>query len=79
MELGQYGKIDYKDGELALEAKVGEVSVKVAAPVGKIVVPVLKEKRAKFESGEIDLIKGTDLDKQAALMIIDAMIKELDK
>ncbi len=62
MKLAEGVTVDYVDGEVVLKAKVKQ-----------LVVAELEKVKAKFESGEIDLVKGTDLDKAAALAIISAL------
>ena len=62
MKLAEGVTVDYVEGEVVLKAKVKQ-----------LVVAELQKVKAKFESGEIDLIKGTDLDKSAALVVIAAI------
>lgn len=52
--------LDYVDGKVMLSAEVRA-----------LVAPALDSIKAKVESGEIDPIKGTDLDKQALLKAIE--------
>lgn len=59
MEITHGVTVEYKDGKI-----VGSVEVL------KLVNPVLDLAAAKVESGEIDPIKGTDLDKEALLKAI---------
>lgn len=58
--------------------------VSVGLEKGDIVVRVsvlseVEKLEQKFISGEIDLIKGTDLDKTAALLVLGNLKKELSK
>lgn len=62
MEVAKGVTLEYTEGEVVLKAKVKE-----------LVIGELAKVKAKFESGEIDLVKGTDLDKSAALAIIAAV------
>lgn len=62
MEVTKGVTLEYTEGEVVLKAKVKEL---VLAEIAKV--------EAKIESGEIDLVKGTDLDKQAALGLISAL------
>lgn len=62
MKFGENVTVEYVEGEVV-----------VKAPVKKLVVAELAKVKAKVESGEIDLVKGTDLDKAAALAIISAL------
>lgn len=62
MELGKGLSVEYVEGALVLKA---EVKALVLEELAKI--------EAKFESGEIDLIKGTDFDKNAAMMFFSAI------
>lgn len=68
MKLNEHIDVDYVGGEVVLKARVAA-----------LLLPKLESLKAKFESGEIDLIKGTDLDKRAALLVLDALIKEVTK
>lgn len=68
MELFKGGSLDYKDGALLLQIKVAG-----------FILPKLDEIQKKVESGEIDLIKGTDLDKMAVLQVLAAIKAELSK
>lgn len=62
MELVKGVTVDYVEGAIVLKAEVKSL---VLAEIAKV--------EAKIESGEIDLVKGTDLDKQAALGLISAL------
>lgn len=62
MEVAKGVTLEYTQGEVVLKAKVKE-----------LVIGELAKVKAKFESGEIDLVKGTDLDKAAALGVISAI------
>lgn len=53
-------KVSYKDGKV-----VAEIEVKA------VLAPELEKMIAKVESGEIDIVKGTDLDKTAALIVLN--------
>lgn len=68
IQLGTVGELDYKDGKLV-------VSVKIAS----VVVPALDGIKAKVESGEIDLIPNTDLEKGPLLAAIEFLKLELSK
>lgn len=59
MKVTQGVEVEYKEGKIV-------ASVEVA----KIVVPALESIEAKVESGEIDPVKGTDLDRAALLKAI---------
>lgn len=63
--LGQHAEVDYAEGCVV-------VKVKVAAAA----VPFLDGMIAKVESGDIDPIKGTDLDKAAMLQLLNALKAE---
>ncbi len=62
MEVAKGVTLEYTEGAVVLKAEVKQ-----------LVVAELAKVKAKFEAGEIDLIKGTDLDKVAALGIISAI------
>lgn len=68
MELVKGVELEYKEGKLVLSAEVAAV-----------LNPVLDGYIAKVESGEIDLIKGTDMDKYAALQVLQALKAEVNK
>ena len=58
-----------KGVELKLEA--GKLAL--TADVGALALPVLQDLKAKVDSGEIDPIKGTDLDK----VVLDKVLNQL--
>lgn len=62
MKLAEGITLDYVDGKVKLEAEVRA-----------LVLPALESVKAKIESGEIDPIKGTDLDKTALLKAIEIL------
>lgn len=68
---------DFKEGKVEVSAADG--GVKLTIDAGILLKPKLADVRAKIESGEIDLIPGTDLDKHALLMVTDALLKEIEK
>lgn len=65
MEVAKGVQVDYVEGKIVATVEVKEV---VMTEIEKI--------EAKLESGEIDLIKGTDFDKTLALQGL-ALVKEL--
>jgi len=72
-------KVDFK-----FEGGVGKVSAfdgGVELHVKPLVLlgPALDGVKAKIESGEIDLIKGTDLDKEGLLKAIEFIKAEISK
>lgn len=68
MEVSKGLEIDLKDGKIVLSYDLKQVAV-----------PVLDGLVAKVESGEIDPIKGTDLDKDAMLKALAFLKAELLK
>lgn len=66
MEVTKGVTLDYKQGEVVLTAKVAE-----------LIAPVIEEFKAKVESGQVDPIKGTDLDKTAILGAVELLQKYL--
>lgn len=62
-----------------LELNYSEGKVKLELALKDLVKPKLDDIRAKIESGELDLIKGTDLEKGPVLMAIDFLEAELAK
>lgn len=59
-------KLDYQDGKVVLTAEVKA-----------LVQPKIEELKAKIASGEIDPIKGTDIDKMAFLAALELVEKAL--
>ena len=57
-------EVEYKGGDITLTAKVAS-----------FLIPEIEKIEAKVMSGEIDLIKGTDLDKDVMLKAL-SFIKE---
>lgn len=68
MELGKYADLNYKDGKVIVEIEIKT-----------IILPEIEKIEAKIMSGELDIIKGTDLDKMAVLTVIAALKTELMK
>jgi hypothetical protein len=68
MELLQNVNADLKDGKIVLEINVGAM-----------LLPRIEKLEAQVQSGEVDLIKGTDLDKMALLQVIAILKTELVK
>lgn len=54
---------------ITLELNEGVIELK--AHVGALVKPKLAELKADIESGKIDLIKGTDIDKDIMIQFVD--------
>lgn len=59
MEIAKGINAEYSQGEIIVKVKVAEQ-----------VVPVLDGTISKIESGEIDLVKGTDIDKTVAVQVL---------
>jgi hypothetical protein len=68
MEISKGVTLDYKDGKVVVEAQVAQFAN-----------PVLDDLKAKVESGEIDPIKGTDLDKSVILGAIEFLKSAVNK
>ena len=66
MELSKGVTVEYADGAVVLKAEIKS-----------LVAEKLADVKAKLESGEIDLIKGTDLDKISAIKVIEAIEKAI--
>ena len=67
MQMGKL-KIDMVAGELVLAVEVKEgAEVKVMAPMAVLLMPAVEALEAKIVAGEIDPIKGTDLDKEVLM------------
>lgn len=58
-------------------AKLENGVVSVEADLKVIAVPVIEDIQKKIESGEIDLIKGTDLDATVANKVLEQLKKVL--
>jgi hypothetical protein len=68
MDLGKGLELEYKDGKIVLSADILPV---LAGPLSKL--------KADIESGKIDPIHGTDLDKEFMLKAVDFVEKALVK
>ena len=68
MEIFKGGELDYKEGKVVL-------AVEIAA----LVVPSIESIKAQIESGAIDPVKGTDIDKTVMLQSIDLLLDLLKK
>lgn len=68
LEVSKGVTVDYKDGKVVVEAQVAQFAN-----------PVLDDLKAKVESGEIDPIKGTDLDKSVILGAIEFLKSAVNK
>lgn len=78
MEIGKSGiNVEYKEGALFLSALEGNVELKVKAAA--VLNPVLDKIAAQVKSGEIDLIKGTTLDNDGLLKVIELLKEEVNK
>lgn len=78
MEIGQSGVfVEYKEGKAVVSAYEGAIVLEIKAAL--VINPALDKLSAKVESGEIDLIKGTDLDKAALLKAIELVKTEINK
>jgi len=62
MDLGKYAKLE--DGKLIID-------------LGAVAKPVIESYKAKVLAGEVDPIKGTDLDKEVLIKALDAIIAQL--
>jgi hypothetical protein len=62
-----------------VELKLEAGKLMLIAELAALIMPKLAEIKAKVESGEIDLIKGMDLDKVAILKAIELIEAELVK
>lgn len=70
-------KFDFENGVASVSALDGAIELKVK-PLS-LVGPALDAFAAKVESGEVDLVKNTDLDKQALLKAVEFIKAELNK
>lgn len=75
IELGKGVTAEMNKGLITISAAEGNVKLEVKA--GMLVVEVLADLEKKIESGEIDPVKGTDMDKIAALQFVAWAKKEL--
>lgn len=62
-----------------VELKLEAGKLMLVAELAALILPKLAEIKAKVEAGEIDLIKGIDLDKVAVLKAIELIEAELVK
>lgn len=79
MELSNGLVIDYKEGALQLEYVSGALTGTIKVQAAAVINPILESFKAKVESGEVDPIKGTDLDKTIMLQAIAFLQAELNK
>lgn len=79
MELSNGLVIDYKEGSLQLDYTSGALTGSIKVKAAALVNPILEGFKAKVESGEVDPIKGTDLDKTVMLQAIAFLQAELNK
>ena len=56
--------VEFKDGKIMID-------------VGSMVKPAIMAFKAKVESGDIDPVKGTDLDKEVMIKAIDAILAQI--
>lgn len=75
MEIAKGVTLDFVGGEVVLKAQGTGFELLAKGQVAGLAVPVLNEIKAKVESGEIDPIKGTDLDKTTLLGALDFLIE----
>jgi hypothetical protein len=68
MQLREGVNADYKEGKIIIEVEVA-----------KQLNPLLDKIKADVESGEIDPIKGTDLDKMGLLAAIETVKAYVNK
>lgn len=71
--------VDFKYENGVGSASVLNGGIELLVKPAILVVPALDAFKAKVESGEIDLIKGTDLDKEALLKAVEFIKAELAK
>lgn len=79
MEVTKGLLVDYKEGSLQLTYSNGPITGTVSVKAAAVLNPVLDGFQAKLESGEIDPIKGTDLDKTVLLQAIAYVRSEVNK
>jgi len=85
MELGKGVDVSYANGEVILKGVVKDDkgveigSAEVKAKLGYVVNPKLDDVMAKVQSGEIDLIPGTDLEKPVVMQVLQGLKNELNK
>lgn len=65
---GKYGSINVEGGDVVARA-----------PLGTLVKSKIADLKAKVQSGEIDLVKGTDIDATVALTVLDLIEAQVDK
>jgi len=70
-------QFSFENGVASVSAVEGAIKLEVKPLL--LVGPALDAFAAKVEAGEVDLVKGTDLDKQALLKAIEFIKAELAK
>lgn len=68
MEITKGVSFEFKGGKAVL-----------TADVGSLVIPAIDSFKAKVEAGEIDIVKGTDLDNVVVLKVVELIKTELAK
>lgn len=68
MEIAKGVNVKFESGKASLEVEVSA-----------LVAPAIASFKAKVASGEIDLIKGTDLDKDVLIKAADFIQEQLEK
>lgn len=56
--------VEFKDGKIMID-------------VGAMVKPAIVAFKAKVQSGDIDPVKGTDLDKEVMIKALDAILAQI--
>lgn len=74
MEVFKGVSLDYVEKNVLVEVELGsDQKAKLFLPVGPLLIPVIEKFKAQIEAGQIDPIKGTDLDKQVMLTAVNAL------
>ena len=68
-----------KDLAEGVHLSIGDGKIKLEADYAAVVIPALENLKAKVVSGEIDLVKGTDIDKMIALKVLELVIEQAKK
>lgn len=61
---------------IELDFKAGKVVVSI--DLKSLIVPALQSLKNDIESGKVDPIKGTDLDKEALVHVLDIIEKQFE-
>ena len=72
-------KIAHKEGKLILTVEQKNLDAVISFDALAALEPVLEDLQEKINAGEIDLVKGTDMDAKALNLGLEMILKALRK